>query len=155
MIRESPRTYQQWTESLIYLQENPKDKMVLHLMAQGAYTDLVPENLKVRISQTVSTLLTHRFRRFLKTVDQALSEGDPEMIQVYAVRFRAEVSQCLFYRQLPFLDAGFVRELDSGYTGQIQAFWSDFLRQLKCDARDAMNTELEDLTRELSRKALI
>lgn len=155
MITESPKTYQQWTQQLLYLQEHPKDKSALQLISQGHFSEPVSENLKERISQTVSVLLGHRFRNFLRSVDQALSDGEPEMVCIYASRFRTEVDQCLFYHRLEFLDAPFVQTLDSGYFEQIRSFWSGFLRQLRRTARDSMNPDLEDLSRKLGRKGLI
>lgn len=146
-----PETYQQWMDCLRYLQEHPSDGTVCLLMQQGTLPAGASETFKARLSDTVSMMLSVHCRRFLRQVDQALSEGDGDMVPLLAKRFWRTVSNSLFYRRLAFLDGAFVALLEEGYTGQLRAFWKDFLRQLERDARESGNPELEDLVLEMKK----
>jgi len=148
---EVPESYQQWITCLNHLQEHPFDRDALDAVIRGRMAGKPSEQFLSRVSDTASVLLTKCCQRFLRQLDQALEDGEPDMAAVLAVRFRQSVRRSLFYRELPFLEASYVQLLDEGFEKQLQSFWSDFLRQLKRSVRESMDPRMEDMALELSR----
>ena len=150
-IRTPPETYRQWLDCLQYLADHPRDRHALDLVAQGKLSGPASEQFVARVSDTVSTLLSHCCRNFLRQLDEALAEGDTDMVLMLAVRFRKHVQSCLFYRSLQFISEKDVMILEKGFTDQIQSFWSNFMRQVRLTARDSMDVRTEDMAYELGR----
>lgn len=150
-----PATYQQWLACFQHMQEHPGDQGVHALMLRGSFPGQISETYKSRLSETVGAMLTYHCRWFLRETDQALANGEPDMVALLAVRFRRKVQKCLFYRDLPFLEDSFVKILDEGFCAQVRAFWKDFLFQLKATANESSHTELEDVLLEMSRVRII
>lgn len=151
----APETYQQWLEFLQYLQEHPGSTTACSLVNQGILTGSVSEAFKVRLSETVSIMLSYHCTRFLKQLDTALEDGEPDMAALLAQRLRRSMQQCLIYRDMPFLEAEFVENLDAGYRKQLCEFWETVLKQLRLLIRENDSPVLEDLIRELRRIHII
>ena len=147
----APESYQQWLELLQYLQEHPGDSAACSLVSQGAVAVSSSEAFKVRLSETVSIMLSYHCTRFLKQLDAALENGEPDMAPLLAQRFRRSIQRCLIYRDMPFLEPEFTEKLDTGYKAQLCGFWETVLKQLKVMIRENDNPVLEDLIRELRR----
>lgn len=148
---KAPETYQQWLDWMQYLQEHPTDREACETIVRGIMPSGASESFKSRLSDTVGKMLTFHCRTFLRQLDQALEDGEPDMALLLSSRFRKAVDRCSFYRQMAFLDAEYVRTLDEGFGKQISAFWADFLRQLRKTARESMDPAMEDLVLNLSR----
>ena len=140
-----PETYQQWLETLNHLAEHPADRQALEAAARGLYPGRPTEAFLARLSDTASVMLTKNCRGFLRQLDRALEDNEPDMAPVLAVRFRRSVERCLFYRELAFLPEDYITTLDEGFAKQLQACWSDFLRQLRLNARDSADPRMEDV----------
>lgn len=147
----APETYQQWVELLQYLREHPGSGTACSLAKQGTLTASPSEAFKVRLSETVSVMLSYRCTWFLKQLDDALEDGEPDQAALLAQRLRRSVQQCLIYRDMPFLEAELVESLDAGYRKQLLGFWENVLRQLRRMIRENDSPVLEDLIRELRR----
>lgn len=154
-IDRPPETYRQWLDCLRYLTEHPKDRRVLELVADGTLGGPPSEQFIARVSDTVSVLLTHCCRNFLRQLDEALADGDSDTVLTLAVRFRRNAHACLFYRKLAFLPEREVRILEDGFTEQLQSFWDNFLRQVRITARDSMDPSAEDMAYELGRLKIL
>ena len=150
-----PGTYQQWLDCLERLEQQPWDKEALALARQGTYTGTPSEAFLTRLSEAVSVMLSRCTQRFLRDLDRALADGDPDMASLLAVRFQAQLRNCFFYRELPFLKASYVRTLDQGFEAQLEAFWKDFLSKLKALEKETMDPQIEDMTMELRRIRII
>lgn len=150
-MSQAPQTYQQWLECLQQLERQPWNRELLTLVRQGRYEGNPSETFLTRVSDSVSVMLSGCTRRFLRELDQALSDSEPDMAVLLAVRLRRNVEQCLFYRDLNFLSREYIQTLDEGFEGQLQAFWKDFLSQLNRSARDSMDPRFEDMVLELRR----
>ena len=152
---DPPQTYRQWLDLMNHLQEHPLDTGALDALARGSYRGTPAPMFLQRLSQTVSLVLTRHTRRFLRQVDEAFADGEPDMVPVLAARLKQSVQKCLFYRHLDFLDTEYVRNLDRGYREQLESFWEKLLRELGKSARDTGSDELEDLVRELKRITIV
>ena len=152
---DPPQTYRQWLDLMNHLQEHPLDTGALEVLARGSYLGNPAPAFLQRLSETVSLVLTRHTRRFLRQVDEALADGEPDMIPVLASRLKKSIQKCLFYRSLDFLDTEYVRSLDRGYREQLENFWNDLLRELTRSARETGSYELEDLVRELKRITIV
>lgn len=152
---EQPRTYQQWLDCFAYLSAHPADREVLELAAGGQYPGKPAESFLVRLSDTVGTMLSFRCQQFLRQLDQALGDGEPDLAPLLAARLKKSLRLCLFYRSLPFLEERYVQELDRGFSVQLQNFWTNFLTQLKKIARDSDSPAMEDLLLEMSRIKIV
>lgn len=148
---DPPRSYRQWLDAFAYLQEHPLDTRMLDALIQGSYSGVPAPMFLERLSNTVSLLLTHHCRRFLRQMDEAFADGEPDIVPLLAARLRRNVSRCLFYRQVDFLELGYVRSLDQGYREQLDNFWHNLLRELGKSARESGSMDLEDLVLELKR----
>ena len=148
---DPPRSYSQWLDAFAYLQEHPLDVEMLDALIQGSYSGVPAPAFLERLSNTVSLLLTRHCRRFLRQMDEAFADGEPDYIPVLAARLRRNIDRCLFYRKLNFLELGFVRTLDQGFREQLDSFWNNLLRELGKSARESGSPELEDLVLELKR----
>lgn len=146
-----PKTYQQWLACFDQLQAHPGDRQMLETLARGEYLGQPAESFLVRLSETVGTVLTSLCRRFLRQLDEALADGEPDMVVLLASRLRKNISRCFFYRDLPFLSRAYIEELDRGFGEQLTFFWTNFLRELRRTARESMNPELEELVMEMKR----
>lgn len=151
----APETYQQWLACFQYLEEHPWDQPALDMVCRGCYSGKPSEAFLARLSDTVSVMLTKCCRRFLRELDQALADGEPDMAMLLAVRFRRKTRACLFYHSLLFLDAQYKQILDDGFHKQLQSFWESFLSQLRRTARDSMDVTVEDMALELSRLRIV
>ncbi|MBQ9167947.1 MAG: hypothetical protein IJX67_06020 [Oscillospiraceae bacterium] len=154
-IDRPPETYRQWLDCLQHLTEHPTDRRVLELIAGGTLGGPPSEQFIARVSDTVSTLLTHCCRDFLRRLDETLAEGDSDTVLTLAVRFRRNANACLFYRTLTFLPEPEVQMLEDGFTEQLQSFWNNFLRQVRITARDSMDPRTEDMAYELGRVKIL
>ena len=150
-MSQAPQTYQQWLECLLQLEKQPWNRDLLTLVRQGRYEGKPSESFLSRVSDSVSIMLSGCTRRFLRELDRALSDGEPDMAVLLAKRFRRNVAQCMFYRDLDFLSGEYIQTLDEGFENQLQAFWKDFLSQLNKSARDSMDPRMEDMALELRR----
>lgn len=152
---QPPKTYQQWLDCFGYLAEHPGDVRAVELVRDGSYPGKPSDAFLVRLSDTVGVLLSFFCQRFLRQLDQALEDSEPDLAPLLASRLRRDLHRCLFYRELPFLDGAYVQELDGGYTLQLQNFWRSFLTQLRRTARDSSDPRMEELMMELSRIKII
>lgn len=150
-----PETYQQWLNCFEYLRQHPLDRQVLEELSLGRYMGQPAEAFLVRLSDTVGLVITAYCRRFLRQVDIAFEDGEPDMVALLAARLKRNLQLCFFYRNLPFLEAGYIRTLDEGYIRQLEAFWKDFLAELQRTAKDSQNPHLEDTFFELKRMKLL
>lgn len=148
-------TYQGWMDCFARLEEQPWDKETLAKAQRGSYMGKPSEQFLARLSDTVSRMLSRCTRRFLRDLDNALADNEPDMVPLLAARFRGRVRGCLFYRQLPFLERSYIRTLDEGFTNQLQSFWKDLNRQLARAARESEDPRLEDLAMELRRMEIV
>lgn len=146
-----PETYAQWLDCFSYLREHPADREMLEAVAGGSYPGRPAESYLEHLSETVSQVLTALCRRFLRQLDQALADGEPDSAPLLARRFRAQIQRCFFYRTLPFLERQYIDTLDEGFCRQLEAFWSDFLAQLGKTVRDSMDPRMEDVLLEMKR----
>lgn len=146
-----PETYQQWLACFQHLQLHPLDSKMLETMAQGSYLGKPAESFLVRLSETVGIVITGYCRRFLRQVDLALEDGEPDMVELLAVRLKRDIRKCFFYRSVSFLDSGYIHTLDTGFGDQLSAFWNQLLKELKKTAKDSANEELEDVYLALKR----
>lgn len=150
-----PETYQQWLECFQYLQQHPLDSQMLGILANGRYIGQPAESYLVRLSDTVGRVLTCHCRRFLKQLDEAFADGEPDMAVLLALRLKKSIRKCLFYQALPFLSAEYVQTLDKGFGDQLNTFWDNFLKQLWRTARDSMDSRMEDVVLEMKRVKII
>lgn len=150
-----PRTYQQWLECFAHLREHPQDAQMLRTLARGTYPGEPGERFLERLSQAVGEALSACCKGFLRRVDLALEDGEPELAGLLARRLKTSIGRCFFYRELEFLPASYVRTLDAGFEEQMESFWRDFLRHLDKIARQTMAPELEDMVLELKRIKII
>lgn len=154
-MSQGPQTYQQWLECLQQLEQQPWNRELLTQIRQGSYGANPSETFLTRISDSVSVMLSVCTRRFLRELDRALSDGEPDMAILLATRLRRNVAGCLFYRDLDFLSGAYVRTLDEGFENQLNAFWKDFLAQFNKSARDSMDPSMEDMALQLRRIRII
>lgn len=143
-MSQPPETYSQWLEYLHSLRTHPENRQLLLLAADGKLRGPAPEQLAVQLSETVGILLTCCCRRFLRQTDQALAEGEAEMLPILAARFRRRLAECLLYRALPALGEARMAELEDGFARRIRSFWADYLRQLRRTACSSEEPALED-----------
>ena len=148
-------TYQQWIECFRRLEEKPWEQSVLDSVVCATYQGKPSDMFLVRLSDTVSKMLSVCTRWFLREVDRLLSENEIDMTTFLAKRFQKRINGCFFYRNMDFLPAAYIRTLDEGFVNQVEAFWKDFLRQLDTSARESMNPEVEDMAYELRRIKII
>ena len=127
------------------------DQQALDAIAKGRYMGQVAEAFLARLSDCVSHVLTAHCCLFLKQLDEALAEGEPDMALLLATRFRRNIQRCFFYRTLTFLSASYVKTLDQGFCNQLDAFWQDFLGQLLRSARESSDPRMEDVLLEMKR----
>lgn len=152
---QPPETYQQWLQWMSHLTEHPGDLQALATVTAGRYCGTPAETFLVRLSETVGQMLTFHCRRFLRQLDQALADGEPDMAQLLAVRLKKNLRSCLFYRSLPFLEQSYVQELDAGFSLQLEHFWKNFLTQLHRSARESADPAAEELVMEMSRIKIV
>ena len=152
---QPPQTYHQWMACFQQLEESPWDKETLMLIPLGTYDARPTDVFLVRISDTVSAMLSKCIRRFLQKMDQLLADRELDMAVLLAVRFRKQLADCLFYRKMHFLERGYVHTLDEGFENQVEAFWKDFLNQLSISVRESMDPGFEDMALELRRIKII
>ena len=146
-----PETYQQWLDCFAHLREHPLDGAMLDALAQGKYTGTPAETFLVRLSDAVGLAMTGYCKRFLRQLDQALEDGEPDLAVLLARRLQKHLRKCFFYRSLPFLPASYVQTLDGGFRVQLDTFWMNFLTQLGKSARESMDPGMEDLLLEMKR----
>lgn len=150
-----PQTYQGWMDCFARLEEHPWDKETLELVRRGSYMGKPSEQFLARLSDTVSRMLSGCTRRFLRDLDNALADNEPDMVPLLAARLRRAIRGCLFYRELAFLDRSYVRTLDAGFSGQLNSFWKDLLRQLFRAVRESGDPRLEDVVTQLRRMEIV
>lgn len=148
-------TYQQWIDCFRCLEEKPWEQSVLDSVANATYQGEPSDIFLVRLSDTVSKMLSVCMKWFLHEIDRLLSENEADMTTFVAKRFQKRIRGCFFYRDLRFLPESYVRTLDEGFENQIDAFWKDFLRQLELSARESMNPDVEEMAYELRRIKII
>lgn len=149
-----PASYQQWLDCFQHLQQRPHDRQMLDTLALGTYIGQPAETFLARLSDCVSLVLTAHCRRFLRQLDDALAEGEPDMAMLLAARFRKSLQACFFYRSLSFLRSDYVRTLDEGFGAQLDSFWQNFLEQLQKSVKDSMDPRMEDIMYEMKRLKL-
>ena len=150
-----PETYQQWLECFRHLQEHPLDQEMLKNLSRGRYLGKPSESFLVRMSDTLSVVITLHCRRFLRQVDQALADGEADMIPLLASRLKRHLNHCFFYRDVSFLDVTYIQNLDRGFGRQLISFWQNFLAEMGKSARESMDAGLEDVYFELKRMKFI
>lgn len=150
-----PETYQQWLECFEHLNGHPLDAQMLEMLSQGTFLGEPTERFRSRLSDVVSMCMSAYCQRFLRMLDLALSEGEPDMATLLAGRFRRDIQRCFFYRSLAFLDGSFIQKLDQGYREQLNFFWKNFLNELQKSARDSNSPVMEDLYYEMKRVTIL
>lgn len=150
-----PETYQQWLECFEHLKGYTLDEKMLESMAQGTFLGKPTESFLSRLSDVVSMCMSGYCQRFLRMLDLALSEGEPDMAGILASRLKKDIQRCFFYRSLTFLDESFVQKLDQGFREQLEQFWGNFLNQLRKSARDSDWPVMEDLYYEMKRVTIL
>lgn len=146
-----PETYQQWLACFQHLQQHPLDAQMLEVLSKGKYLGKPAEAFLVRLSDAVGIVITGYCRRFLRQVDMAFADGEPDVSVLLASRLRRNIRKCFFYRSLPFLETKYIQTLDSGFSRQLDSFWSNFLEELRKTARDSADSEMEDVYLEMKR----
>lgn len=150
-----PQTYQGWMDCFARLEAHPWDPEILAQVRRGSYMGKPSEQFLARLSDTVSRMLSKCTRRFLRDLDSALADNEPDMVPMLASRFRKRVKACLFYRELPFLEGKFIQTLDAGFSSQLQSFWKDLNREISRSARESGDPRLEDLAMALRRMKIL
>lgn len=146
-----PETYQQWLAGFAYLQQHPLDHEMLDAFACGHYIGRPAEAFLVRLSDVVGIVITAHCRRFLRQMDEAFSDGEPDMVPLLASRLKRNLSKCFFFQTLSFLDPAYVQTLDDGFGRQLDSFWKNVLMELCRSARDSMDPRIEEVCFELKR----
>lgn len=146
-----PETYQQWLTGFAHLQQHPLDHEMLDALACGRYIGRPAEAFLVRLSDVVGAVITAHCKRFLRQIDMAFSDEEPDMVPLLASRLKRNLSKCFFYRNLSFLDPAYVKTLDDGFCEQLEFFWKDVLTELRRSARDSMDSRMEDVCFEMKR----
>lgn len=150
-MSRGPQTYQQWLDCFQQLEANPRNTEVLEQVRAGSYLGAPSEQFLSRLSATVSVMLSVCTRKFLKQLDQALVDGEPDMAVLLAKRLRKQLRDSLFYRELSFLSQNYIQTLDEGFARQLQSFWSDFIKHLKKVTKESMDPRIEDMAQDLCR----
>ena len=120
-----PEAYQQWLECFEYLHQHPLDAQMLDTLSRGQYLGQPTESFLSRMSETVSFCISCYCRRFLRQLDLALADGEPDMAALLAGRLRRNIQQCFFSRCLGFLDPSYIQTLDQGFGEQLDFFWTN------------------------------
>ena len=131
---------------------------VLSLLTEIPWRDSRCEGVKAvwpsfaeRLTETVNALVKRIAGRCTDGLNEALAEGDLSRMESIFRRCDRDWERCRFYRDIPFLPADFLQELDESVQRERLRYWTEMVDFLEEAADETKNGEIWDLY-ELARR---
>ena len=149
-----PVTYQQWLDCLSLLRgTSPSGSGVCEAMARGSFSGspVALAALERQIAESIQESLTRTSRRFIREVNSGLEFHDLSQLEYLFRRFRTEVRQLQFFRELDFLPEQYRATLSDSIVREVSAYWDRLLRTLRRQTLEYSDPDLEDAVYRISR----
>lgn len=153
VLNRAPSTYQEWIDCFAYIRSHPNDRAYLVKLSDGSFhgdSQMLDMYLR-RLDDTLREMISARITRFLAQIDELFAENDLDGVEVLSVRFCRDISACFFFKELSGIPQKQKTEFADGFSEQLQQFWSRLIREMKLQAEEHRNDELEELAFRLAR----
>lgn len=149
-----PVTYQQWLDCLSLLRGTlPSSSGVCEAMARGSFSGspVALAALEKQIAESIQESLNRTSRRFIREVNSCLEFHDLLQLEYLFRRFRTEVLQLQFFRELAFLPEQYRTTLSDSIVREVSAYWDRLLRTLRQQTLEYSDPDLEDAVYRIGR----